>query len=119
MKKPPDAHADTPKIEESGGVRVITLTSGKVREAGNVIAGELEGRTGGLAAGRHVLIDLTHVERISSVEPGTLVGLHKRVAASGGRLTLFNLSPLVFEVFAVTRLDTFLTICRENGGETR
>jgi anti-sigma B factor antagonist len=108
--------ADTPKVEENGTVRVITLTSGILLEEDNVLASELEGRTDGLG-GCHLMLDFTHVERINSVELGTLITLHKSLKAAGGRLTLFNLSTQVFEVFAVTRLDTFLCICREKAGE--
>lgn len=110
------AQADTPKVEEGGKVRVITFTSGCPREVENVLASELEGRTDRLG-GCHLLLDFTHVERIGSVELGTLISLHKRLATSGGQLTLFNLSDRVFEVFAVSRLDTFLNICRGSKGE--
>jgi anti-sigma B factor antagonist len=107
--------ADTPKVEENGTVRVITLTSGKLLEEENALASELEGRTDGL--GGHLLLDFSRVERISSVELGTLITLHKRLTAAGGRLTLFHLSPQVYEVFSITRLDTLLCICREKASE--
>jgi len=93
-------------------VKVITFTSGKVRDVDDVIAGELEGRTDGLAA-CHLMLDFTNVTYVNSAELGTLVGLHTRIAQAGGRLTLFNLSDNVYEVFTVTRLHTLLAICRE------
>ena len=77
----------------------------------NVLSTELEGLTDGLGE-CHMLLDFTNVEYITSVELGTLVNLHKKMKASGGRLTLFNLNLDVFEVFTVTRLETLLQICR-------
>jgi anti-sigma B factor antagonist len=101
-----------PKAEQSDGVKIIRFTAGQNRDVENVIAKELEGLTDGLGKS-HLLLDFTNVEYITSVELGTLIGLHKRMKATGGRLTLFNLNLQVFEVFAVTRLDTLLGICRE------
>jgi anti-sigma B factor antagonist len=99
------------KTEQLGNVKIITFTAGQVRDVDNVIATELEGLTDELGE-CHLLLDFTNVEFITSVELGTLVGLHKKMRASGGRLTLFNLNPQVFEVFAVTRLETLIRICR-------
>jgi anti-sigma B factor antagonist len=102
-----------PKVEQSGNVKIITLSGGRIRHDNeNPIANELEGHTGELEK-RHLLLDFTHVKSICSLELGTLLTLHKRLKASGGRLTLFNLNAQIFEVFTVTRLQTVLGICRE------
>jgi anti-sigma B factor antagonist len=101
-----------PKVEQRGGVKIITFTAGQVRDVENVIATELEGLTDDLGE-CHLLLDFTNVEFITSVELGTLIGLHKRMKATGGRLTLFNLNLQVFEVFTVTRLENLIGICRE------
>jgi anti-sigma B factor antagonist len=100
-----------PKMEQSGNVKIITFTGDKVRDVESVLAHELEGRTGELGD-CHLLLDFTNVEYINSLELATLVTLHKRVKALGGRLTLFNLNAEVYEVFVVTRLQTLLGICR-------
>lgn len=57
-----------------------------------------------------VLIDLGNVEYVSSAALGTLVSLHKKLLARGRNMTLANLNPKVYEVFAVTRLDTLLEV---------
>jgi len=101
----------SPKREQTGNVRIITFTTGQARDVENVLATELEGQTDGMGEG-HILLDFTNVEFITSVELGTLIGLHKKMRDSGGRLTLFNLSPQVFEVFTTTRLEKLLGICR-------
>src|SRR5688572_161388 len=92
-----------PKMEGVGNVRIVTFTTGRPRDVNNIIATELAS-VRDTEGERHLLLDFTNVEYITSVELGTLIGLHKSVKASGGRLTLFNLNLNVFEVFAVTRL---------------
>ena len=101
-----------PKLERSGNVTTLTFTANK-RDLHNMLASELDGRTEGLA-GCHLLLDFSNVERLHSEELGTLIRVHQRLQASGGRLTLFNLSPNVYEVFAVTKLTTLLRICRSD-----
>ena len=99
-----------PKTEQAGTVKIITFTAGQVRLE-NVIATELEGLTDDLGQ-CHLLLDFTNVEYVTSVELGTLVSLHKKMKASGGRLTLFNLNLQVFEVFLATHLEALIGICR-------
>jgi anti-anti-sigma factor len=107
----PTVHS-SPKVEQSGDVRVITFAADGVRDVEDMLARDLEGCTDELGGG-HLLLDFTHVERLGSLELGTLIGLHKRMKDCGGRLTLFNLNAEIYEVFTVTRLQTLLGICRE------
>jgi carbon storage regulator len=58
----------------------------------------------------NVVLNFTNVRRINSDDLGALVGLHKRLRSAGACLTLICLDHNVREVFAVTRLDSFLTI---------
>jgi carbon storage regulator len=99
-----------PKTEQTGTVKIITFTADQVRLE-NVLASELEGLTDDLGE-CHLLLDFTNVEYVTSVELGTLVSLHKKMRASGGRLTLFNLNLQVFEVFLATHLEALIGICR-------
>jgi anti-anti-sigma factor len=107
----PSSHVP-PKVERSGNITIITFTHDAIRDVENVLARELAGHTAGTGE-RHLLLDFTNVEYLNSMELGTLVTLHKQAEAAGGRLTLFNLSAHVFELFTVTRLNTLLGICRE------
>ena len=101
------------KVEHSTNLRIITFSGNKERmNMENMLAQELERQTEELGE-CHLLLDFTKVEFITSAELGTLISLNKRIKSSGGRLTLFNLNPLIFEVFLVTRLETLLEICRE------
>jgi anti-anti-sigma factor len=55
-------------------------------------------------------LDFGNVGYVSSTALGTLVTLHKKLAARGRHLTVRNLSPQVHEVFAVTRLNKLLDL---------
>jgi anti-anti-sigma factor len=101
-----------PKVEQSDNVRVITFSADGVCDVENMLARDLIGCTDELGDG-HLLLDFTNVERLGSAELGTLVGLHKRMKACGGRLTLFNLNADIYEVFTATNLQTLLGICRD------
>jgi anti-anti-sigma factor len=98
------------KVEQSHRLRIITFAASKFRDVEDMLGKALAGQTDGIE-GYHLLLDFTNVESISSVELGTLLLLHKRMQASEGRLTLFNLSPQIYEVFTVTRLHTIFGIC--------
>ena len=50
------------------------------------------------------IVDFQHVEYVSSVAFRALLSLRRRLHDTEGRLVLCNLSPLVAEVFNVTRL---------------
>lgn len=100
-----------PKTEQTGNLKIITFAPGRTRGMQNVIASELAGLEDDQGQ-CHLLLDFTHVNHITSEELGTLIGLHKKLKASGGRLTLFNLNLLVFEVFTITRLEKLMEICR-------
>jgi anti-anti-sigma factor len=57
-----------------------------------------------------LVLDMSNVASVSSMALGMLVKLHKRWLAAGRRLTLCNLSPQVYDVFPVTRLDMVLNL---------
>jgi len=79
-------------------------TSGYNSLAAELAAANAESRGGNL------VLDFTKVRRVNSLELETLIGLHKRLKSRGDLLTLIHLDANVREVFAVTRLDSFLTI---------
>lgn len=108
----------SPKVEQEGKLRILKFDGGPGRDIENRLERELEGLTDGLE-GCHLMLDFTNVESVGSEELGTIVGLHKKMNHGGGRLTLFNLRQRVLEVFAVTRLDTLVRVCREVGNAQR
>ena len=117
-KEQPVNHAQRlrlPSIEHSGDTTVFTFSDGAVRDEEDMLAKELRGHTEDLT-GRHLLLDFAHVRGLYSVEIGTLITLHKRLEAAGGRLTLLGVGPDVYEVLRVMRLHTYLEI-RQAGDE--
>jgi len=58
----------------------------------------------------HLLLDFGNVDYLTSTALDTLVSLHKKLLARGRHMTVGNLSPQVYEVFAVTSLDKFLDL---------
>lgn len=102
-----------PKMERHGDTAIIKFAGGRTRNADDMIALELEAHTDHLEA-CHLLLDFSNVEFLGSAELGTLVGLNRRMKENGGRLTLFNLTPRIFDIFRATRLQTLIRICRED-----
>jgi len=105
-----------PAAESSGDVTVFTFSAPLVRDEEDMLGKELRGHTDDLD-GRHLLLNFAHVRGIYSTEIGTLISLHKRLRAAGGRLTLFGLSADVYEVLVTMRLDGYLDICRAGDTE--
>ncbi len=107
-----------PKMERNDDTAIITLVGGKIRDAEDMIAAELETLTNDLDM-CHLLLDFTNIVNLGSAELGTLLGLNRRMKTAGGRLTLFNLNPRIFEVFQVGHLQMLLEICRERRSTQR
>jgi anti-sigma B factor antagonist len=100
------------RIEELEDITVVRLATGdlaenRVREVG----GDLSALADRLAHGR-LTLDLSEVGYLTSTALGTLVALNKHLRLRGGHLALVNVADIVFEVFAVTRLDRILDIRR-------
>jgi anti-anti-sigma factor len=57
-----------------------------------------------------VFLDFGNVEFLTSTALGTLVSLHKKLFSQGRNLTVGNVSPYLHQVFAITKLDTFLNL---------
>ena len=60
-----------------------------------------------------VLVNLTHMEFISSVFLGMLAGLSRRVRMRNASLKIFGVRAVNAEVFKTTRLDQILTFCAD------
>jgi anti-anti-sigma regulatory factor len=78
---------------------------------GNRIAQQLQGLADEPGRGALVL-DFRNVESLNSNEVCTLIALHRKLKVSGGRLTLGNVPPHLYEVFERTRLDRWLDVRR-------
>jgi anti-anti-sigma factor len=60
-----------------------------------------------------VYLDCAAVSAVNCLELGALVTAHKRLRGQGRRLVLGNVSPLVYEVFQLTKLSTLFEVRRE------
>jgi len=60
--------------------------------------------------GRQVALDLGNVHFLTSTTAETLLGLHRRLEAVGGQLSVYHLTPPVAEVFAVLKLASILDV---------
>jgi anti-anti-sigma factor len=56
------------------------------------------------ADAKKVVLDLEHVEYLTSANFRPLLALRKKLKEVGGRMVLCNLSPVVVEIFQTTRL---------------
>jgi anti-sigma B factor antagonist len=89
-------------------VRFVNCTS--LNEYTSDRIGQLLANLGAKGPDRHVILDMSNIQYLTSTILGHLLVLHKRLAAGGGRLTLDNVVPAVRDVFRVTLLDQVLDI---------
>jgi anti-anti-sigma factor len=96
--------------EEDGRVTVGFPTGTTLSEAN---AEELSRELLALAGRKthsHLLVNLGGVAMLTSVILAKFIAINGKVRAAGGRLTLLNPTPIVRQVFKVTRLDTILEV---------
>jgi anti-anti-sigma factor len=55
-------------------------------------------------------LDFRRVEHLTSMVLGKLVALHKHMRGAGGSLEVVNVKPELYDLFSITRLDTFLDV---------
>ena len=61
----------------------------------------------------NVDLDFEAVAFLSSVGLATVLTLHTKLRAAGGRLALFNVRPHVYEIFAAAKLTVVLDVRQE------
>lgn len=62
---------------------------------------------------RKLLLDYTSVERKSTAMLGIEVTLHTKLKKLGGKLVLSGVTELYMEAYRITKLDTILTIVKD------
>jgi len=62
---------------------------------------------------RKLVLNFSNVEYMSSAALGKLITLHKKMTTARGKLVLCGISPQIFEVFAITKLDKIFTIKKD------
>ena len=59
---------------------------------------------------KKMILNFTHVEFLSSAALGKLITFHKKSKRANAELILTNISPEIFQVFAITNLDKLFQI---------
>jgi anti-sigma B factor antagonist len=102
------------EVEDIGDVTVVNFVDRKILDEQNIqIIGEQLFSLVDESGRRKVLLNFKNVEYLSSAALGKLITLNKKLHAAGGKLVLCEISPTIYEVFEITKLDQFFTIQKE------
>jgi anti-sigma B factor antagonist len=102
-------HHDSVQVDRPGpGVVVLRATGDLDAYTAPGLRTELHDATGGDA--KLVVVDLTSITFIVSAGLGALVGAHRRMRESGGRLRVVRPPALVARAFELTGLDDVLEL---------
>ncbi len=93
-------------ISESRGVKIVEFTDRQILEEMSIteIGTELYGLVDGVH-GVKILASFKNVEHLSSAALGILITLNKKVGEQEGTLKLSDITPQIYEVFKITRLN--------------
>jgi anti-sigma B factor antagonist len=96
--------------EVKDAVSVLTFTTPNIDQS-NVddLLQEMTRELGAEGEAR-VLLDFCNVQYVSSIVLGNFVLFRRRVDDVGGKLKLCNLSPILHNLFRITKLDHLFTI---------
>ena len=90
---------------------ITTETDGSISMAGRLDAAQTDAAANQLRDLQGVVtINLAGLEYISSAGLGLFIGLHQRLSAANGSLTLVGMSNHIRHIFRLVRLDKVLNI---------
>jgi anti-sigma B factor antagonist len=102
------------EVEDIGEVTVVNFTDKKILDEQNIqIIGEQLFRLVDELGRTKLLLNFGNVEYLSSAALGKLITLNRKVGNVGGRLILCNISPQIYEVFEITKLNKVFNIQKE------
>ena len=100
------------EVEDIGDVTVVNFTDKKILDEQNIqVIGEQLFSLVDELGRRKLLLNFSNVEYLSSAALGKFITLNKKVQAKSGKLVMCNINEDIFEVFEITKLDKFFTIC--------
>src|SRR5262245_52584103 len=102
-----------PAVGHEDGTTVVAFAETEAWAGENAIARQLLAAFTEALGRRRLLLDFSRVGHVNSEGLGTLVAVHKGLAASGGQVVLTHVRPQVYEVFARAQLHRLLEIHRE------
>lgn len=98
-------------IQKDVDVTVIEFLEKNILDEANIQQiGEEIARLIDSSAVPKLLISFENVEHLSSAALGTLITVNNRVRQKDGQLRLANISPQIYEVFAITKLNKLFQI---------
>jgi len=102
------------EVEHIGDVTVVNFVDKKILDEQNIqVIGEQLFSLVDEDGLRKILLNFGNVEYLSSAALGKLITLNKKIQTAGGKLILCNIAPQIHEVFAITKLDKFFKIRKD------
>jgi anti-sigma B factor antagonist len=96
---------------QENGITVVTFIERKILEAAHILElGEELLQLAEKDENKHLLLDFSSVEFLSSAALNKLIILDKKVKSKSGQLKLCNMMPEIREVFVITRLNQLFEI---------
>jgi anti-sigma B factor antagonist len=98
-------------VSTRDGVSVVEFADRKILD--ELCISEIRDELTKLAAGTDnikLLLSFKNVEHLSSAALGVLITLNKQVADREGKLKLSDITPQIYEVFKITRLNKLFDI---------
>jgi anti-sigma B factor antagonist len=98
-------------VKNSGGVNIVEFADRKILEELSIseIGEELFRVVAGMDDVK-MLLSFKNVEHLSSAALGMLITLNKHVAEKKGKLKLSDITPQIYEVFKITRLNKLFSV---------
>ena len=98
-------------IREERGIKIVEFADRKILEELSIteIGDELAVMIAG-NKGIKLLVSFKDVEHLSSAALGMLIKLNMQVSEADGQLKLSNITPQIYEVFKITRLNKHFDI---------
>ena len=108
MKEPARPHLT---LIESGKVTIVEFTDRRILEELSIA--EISEELGKLVQDQEkpkLLLSFSNVDHLSSAALGMLIKLNSEVKEKNGKLKLSDISPQIYEVFKITRLNKLFEI---------
>jgi anti-sigma B factor antagonist len=98
-------------ITQADGVNVVKFADRKILEEISIAEiGEELSNLVRASTGVKILLSFTEVEHLSSAALGMLIKLNNEVEEQAGKLRLSDITPQIYEVFKITRLNKLFRI---------
>ena len=98
-------------VSTEGDVTVVELADRKILDEVSIL--HIGEQLNTLVADKlkpKLVVDFTNVAHLSSSALGMLITLHKNIRERDGKLSLCNIQPQIYEIFAITRLNDIFKI---------